>query len=339
MKPNSINKRQRVIQRTINNKNKNKSKPTTTQIVPIYTSSEQRTKIAIIQTGSWGDNINSTLMFKPIKQAYPNCILDIHTSTYYSSAFHNNPYIDNLIEYEAYTKESALHLTLTIRDTLVGRGYDIIFSPHPMFNHAHWNSIKHPELGDNLICAWIRSLEHTNISYDWPLETILRLTQDEINKVNNFINKIPDFKTRRKNIMEIHGESGQTFWNNNWTDTIVNKLCSHGEIVFISHKTGVKELENKYTNLCFNVNHLSIRECAELYNHCDRFFSVSSGLSNACNTNWCKHNIEWIEVTNSPAVTSAPIRTVGKTFWHEDNLEAFTKMLDTRLNYAHNTIQ
>jgi hypothetical protein len=128
------------------------------------------------------------------------------------------------------------------------------------------------------------------------------------------------------NIMEIHGESDQTFWDHNWTKQVVRKLCSRGEMVFISHRVGVPELANQFPELCYNVNILSIRECAELFNRCNKFFSVSSGLSNACNTNWCRKDIEWVEVVNDSIVTSAPIRTDGKVFWHDRDL---AKFLDT----------
>lgn len=305
-------------------------KPTVSQTMPIYTSAEKRTKIAIIQTGSWGDNINSTLMLPPIKKAYPDCIIDVYTSTLYGSAFYNNPYITNTIQHQANTKDEALHLALVIPDQLIGRGYDMIFSPHPMFNHGNWNSIQHPELGDNLICAWIRALEHAGISYEWPLETVLRLTNEETATVRNFINNIPNIDNSRNILMEVHGESGQSFWTPQWTMDVCKYLLNGQTNLFISRKNDshdIQELKRIAPNSVFFVGHLSIRECAELFNHCQAFFSVSSGLSNACNTNWCKKDIKWFEVVNSPAVTSAPIRSSGKVFWYDNDITAFISML------------
>lgn len=320
-------RKQAVIKHT-----KHTAKKATMLSLPSYTPSPQK-KIAIIQTGSYGDNINSTLMLKPLKQAYPDCIIDVHTSTLFGSAFHNNPYITNVFQHHADTKDSALHLTLTIPEQLVGRGYDMTFAPHPMFNHGNWNSIKHPELGDNLICAWIRALEHADIPYEWPLETVLRLTNDEIVKVTTMRNSIPHMHSCRNILMEVQGESGQSFWTPQWTMEVAKHLLNGSTNLFISRRNDsndVQELKRHAPDHVFFVGGLTLRECAELFNHCQAFFSVSSGLSNVCNTNWCKKDIKWFEVINSPVVTSAPIRSDGKTFWLENNLDAFINMLKSQ---------
>ncbi len=301
--------------------------------IPTYPAEDKRTKIAIIQTGSWGDNINSTLMLRPLQQAYPNCVIDIHTSTHYASAFYNNPHITNIIQYRAESKNDALHLTLTIPNQLIGRGYDMTFAPHPMFNHGNWNSLRHPELGDNIICAWIRALEHAGIQYDWPVETVLRLTEQEIIKVKQFVQQISSMSESRNILMEVHGESGQSFWNPTWTMEVAKHLLNGSTNLFISRHNNsydVQELQRIAPNRVFFVGHLTLRECAELFNYCQSFFSVSSGLSNACNTNWCKKDIQWFEVTNSPAVTSAPVRSENKVFWHTNDIEVFINMLKSR---------
>lgn len=278
-------------------------------------------KIAIIQTGSWGDNINSTLMLEPIKRRYPVSRIEVHTSSYYASAFFNNPHIDKLIQHRSSNKSASIQLSQNLDKKL--EGYDIIFNPHPMYNPEKRSSLRHPEWGSNLIYAWVRALEEKDIDYRVPLKTIMSLTQEEVARVDKFVATVKGFDSRRKNLMEIHGESGQTFWDSSWTNAVVGKLCARGEIVFISHRVGVAALAEKFPGLCYNVNTLSIRECAELFNRCDKFFSVSSGLSNACNTNWCKTDIEWMETIDCWHVSSAPIRAEGKTFWYDRDLEKF----------------
>ena len=282
-------------------------------------------KIALIQTGSWGDNINSTLMLIPLKKKYPDACIEVHTSTIYETAFHNNPYINRIIAHPSIDKPTSIKLALAIAPRLTG--YDIIFNPHPFYNPDKRSSIRHPELGSNIIYAWVRALEDHGIDYSLPLETILNLTPTEINKVDQFVAHIPHFGNHRKNIMEISGESGQTFFNNTWAEAIITKLCTRGEMVFISHKFGIPALAQKFPTLCYNANTLSIRECAELFNRCYKFFSVSSGLSNACNSNWCKKDIEWVEIIKSASDSSAPIRSVGKVFWLEDDLNKFLKTI------------
>lgn len=327
-------KQRRTLQRTSTPKTAmNKLLVAGNDKLPLYTAAEKRTKIALVQTGSWGDNINSTLMLKPLKAHYKDCLIDVYTSSYYASAFYNNKYIDHIIKYMATDKQSALHLTCTIPPTIEKRGYDKVFAPHPMFNPGNWTSIKHPEFGTNLICAWIRALEHANIPYSLPLETSLRLTEQEVQRVSSFCKKVKHQKGMRNVLMEVHGESGQTFWDHNWTlATGKHLLGDENTNLFISRRhnsSDVEELQKFAPGRVYFVGNLSIRECAELFNRCQVFFSVSSGLSNACNTDWCKNDITWVETTNSDSVTSVPIRKSGKIFWHQNNRKTFLAMLQS----------
>jgi hypothetical protein len=162
----------------------------------------------------------------------------------------------------------------------------------------------------------------------------LRLTEQEINRVANFCKKIKDMKKARNILMEVHGESGQTFWNHHWTIDVAKHLLADPKTnLFISRRhnsSDVEELQRHAPGRVYFVGDLSLRECAELFNRCQAFFSVSSGLSNACNTNWCKNDITWVETTNADSVTSAPIRNDGKIFWYQDDRGAFLKMLKDR---------
>lgn len=293
---------------------------------------EKNTRIAIIQTGSWGDNINSTLMFKPILDHYDgDCAIDVHTSTTYSTAFHNNPHIRKIFEYESFNKESALHLSLIIPEALKNSGYNKILSPHPMFNSGCWSSSKYPGLGENLIYAWVHALERENIECPMSPTSVLRLTTEEVKSVDSYCSYVKNMRSMRNVLMECHGESGQTFWDHHWTIEVCTYLLSDKNTnLFISRKNSSSDIE-QLTRIAPGRVHfvggLSIRQCAELFNRCQIFFSVSSGLSNACNTNWCKKDIKWIETVNSHAVTSAPIRKEDKTFWFENNIANFKKML------------
>lgn len=287
-------------------------------------------KIAIIQPGSWGDNINSTLMLKPLKTKYPKSQIDLYTTSSYYSAFDNNPYIDNYVISDATGKNACLNFVHIYPDLIKNAGYDIIINASPCINPGHWSSSRYPQLGENLILSWARALDNINVEYDLPLETILYLRQEEISKVDNFIlslNIQQDFKI----LMEVEGESGQSFWNPKWTCEVCKMLAAnHNAYIFISKRNDdnvIQMLTNEYPNNIKFVGDLSIRECAHLYNKCQAFISISSGLSNACNTNWCNKTNKWIEVVNSPACSSYPIRSSNKTFWHQNDLELFKNNL------------
>ncbi len=322
-----LNVKKPIIQRRLN-----PSRPYTSGklkvTIPQYNGSEGYTKIALIQPASWGDNINSTLMFKPLKEHYGNMVLDVYTAEIYASAFANNPYVNRLVAFPAPTKEKALHLLHVIPPLIQAKGYDKIFCPHPMINGDKWTSIRHGELGTNLINAWVRALEEAGIDYKMPLETVLSLTPDEVANVNAFCSLIN--MNSRNILMEVEGLSGQTYWNHHWTERVGKHLLRGDTNLFLSRRQSggdVAELERHAPGRIHFVGGLSIRECAELFNRCQMFFSVSSGLSNACNTNWCRKDVKWIETINSDAVSSAPIRREGKIFWTDNNLDHFMGML------------
>jgi hypothetical protein len=282
--------------------------------------------VAIIQPGCWGDNINSTLMFKPLKAKYPDCQLDVYTTNPYASAFCNNPYIDHIISVDSKGKNECLHFMFTYDELLLHSHYDLKLNGSPLHNPGGW-ACKYSELGENLILSWANTLDHSHIDYDLPLETILQLTQNEINRADSFFENHTTGHSGPFVLMEIEGESGQSFWNHEWTESVCDYfILKHSATVFISRRmrTGeIESLQNRHNDKVIFAGDLSIRECAQLFNHCNAFFSVSSGLSNACNTNWCNKSTKWVEVTNSIACSSAPIRSEGKIFWHLNDLNAF----------------
>lgn len=297
-------------------------------MIPHYTGGDGITRIALIQPASYGDNINSTLMFKPLKKHYGNMTLDIYTAQNYASAFINNPYVHKIIEFPAANKDQALDLLKVIPSLVQDKGYHKVFCPHPMIHGDKWTSFRHPSLGTNLINAWVRALEEESIDYEMPLETILALTQQEVDNVNAFCSRID--MNKRNVIMETESLSGQSFWNLEWTNTVGHHLLRGDTNLFLSRQRAgpdVEALRRHAPGHTHFAGSLTVRECAELFNRCDIFFSVSSGLSNACNTNWCKKDKKWIETITSDAVSSAPIRREGKIFWTHDNLNGFINML------------
>lgn len=289
-----------------------------------------RMKIGIVQLGSWGDNINSTLMLEPLKKKYQDADIEIHTASLYSSAFKNNPLISKIHEHQADYKAEAFALYNVIPDMVKKAGYDKVFVPHPIINGDKWTSIKHGELGTNLVCAWVRALEDDDVDYEVPFKTILRLTEDEVKNADDFVGNAGALG-KRKILMEIHGESGQTQWNHNWTKAVGDYLLQDGRShLFISRKhsdSDNQELARNHRKRVHFVGGLSIRECAQVYNHCDVFISVSSGLANACHTDHCRKDVKWYEAVNSPVCSTSVVRSEGKKFYHKDDINGFINLL------------
>lgn len=274
-------------------------------------------------------------MLPAIKKHYGNCSIEVHTTTLYQSAFYRNPYVNRVVAHPANTKQQCFNLYNTVPIHVRKQRYDKVFVPAPILHPTKRNSLKHPEFGENLICTFMRVLEDNGIEYDWPVTTTLKLTKEEIQNVDNWLKKHSvTLDNHRSIIMEIHGESGQTFWNHAWTLAAGRYLLRDPYTqLFISRKDkthDIDQLEKEFSvgkKRVFWTGPLSIRECAELYNRCQIFFSISSGLSNACCTDHCRTDKRWVETVNSPTVTSAPLRSEGKIFWYDNNINNFIKML------------
>ena len=169
------------------------------------------------------------------------------------------------------------------------------------------------------------------IPYELPLKTDLVLTPHEIAQANGFMNRVT--KGKGFILMECEGESGQSFWSPDWTHDAILTLSRMGYIVLVSciqQRQMVMNLQIETSNKVVWVGSASIRVVAGIYDHCDGFISVSSGLSNACNTKQRRPMEHWIEVVNSLTCSSSAIRSDGKTFWHNNDVNAFCAMLRER---------
>lgn len=287
-------------------------------------------KIAIIQPGCFGDNVNSTLMFKPIKDKYPTSEIDIFTAERYHQPFLLNPYINNIIKLPSKNKNDALNLIYTIAPS----NYDLIIKSHPLINKT-WSSHKHPELGENLILSWVNWLERHDINYDYPLKTDLILSEEEEKTAKEFLDKHIHPQDKKGIILiEAEGESGQSFWDWRWTEKVTNTLHQMGYVVLINNvkeASVAQQLQLNHKNRTTWVGNLSLRTVTSIYDHCDCFISVSSGLSNACNTQQRSTKPKWIEVVNSLACSSNVVGSKEKLFWLENNLEKFINKIKETL--------
>lgn len=276
--------------------------------------------IAIIQGGCFGDNVNSTLMLKPLKEKYPDEQIHIYTSSKYASPFYGNPYIDKIFETETAYKNESLNLAHSIKPV----GYEIIINSHPLVN-KNWVSNLHPELGENLILAWVNTLESLNIEYNFPIETELYLTDDEIEESIKFVKSIEN--DNNIVLLECGGESGQSFWNDEWTKKVSEYLSKSGKTTLIS----CLKNPNVSVNNVHWVGNKSIRVVSGIFDHCHAFISTSSGLSNTCNVRQRSKTVKWFEVVNSLTCSSNVVGKQNKTFWYKNDVKSFIKMLGEKL--------
>lgn len=287
-------------------------------------------KIAIVQYGSLGDCINSTLMFGPLRAHYGADVdIDVHTASIYRPAFDHNPLITRTIGYPAASKRDAFALYNTPRPT----GYDLVLTPAPILRPVVDRcSLRYPQLGHNIILSFARALDDLGVFYSLPLQTTLVLTDAERTTAIAYLSKIICRHAKRRfYLIEAGAESGQTFVDDMWLYNLIGFLCRRNDaICVVSCKKLGPTLQRLLShNKIAWVGALSVREVSVLFDQCAAFFSISSGLANACNVHGRRRDVPWFEVVNDATCSTAPIYNLGRTYWYRNDLAAFLAHLET----------
>lgn len=290
-------------------------------------------KLAFIQVASWGDCCNSTMMFRPLLDKYKGAQLHVFTSSPYQSAFANHPLITALHVTQAKGKNDAFALYDVLPKQVEKMGvFDKIFCPAPILMPNRRNSLKHPEVGENLWCSFWRALEENDVPYDAPLMAEIWLTEAEKTSALAWISQLPSIKPGKKRVlMECYAESGQSYWNEQWMDQVVRLLLSQGHQVILSNK-GTTNALNALIRAGAILLTLPMRDCIEVFNQSHMFISISSGFCNACRSSAATRSDGiWLEAVNSPTVSSRTLVRKGTTgineFYYENDLNGFLNLV------------
>ena len=290
-------------------------------------------KLAFIQVASWGDCCNSTMMFRPLLNKYVGAQLHVFTSIPYQSAFLNNPLITAIHASPAAGKHEAFSLYDTLPAQVRKMGiFDRIYCPAPILMGGRRNSLRHPEVGENLWCSFWRALEEDDVPYEIPLLAEITLTATEQASAKYFLSQMQKPKAGKKRVlMECYAESGQTYWNEQWMDQVARLLLDQGHQVILSNKSSTRAISALVKAGAILVT-LPLRECIEIFNHSDMFISISSGFCNACrSTAATKSDGVWLEAVNSPTVSSRTLVRKGATgvneFYYENDLKGFLRLV------------
>jgi hypothetical protein len=144
-------------------------------------------------------------------------------------------------------------------------------------------------------------------------------------------------------MMEISGESSQTYWNHNWTVLAIKTLMEKYDgnvIILIScggpEPQGISQLRAQYRqnniDRIYFLNQFNLPEVAMIFNGCHIFLGVSSGTSNAVHSHQCKRDVQWFEAVNDPVWASFPLGIDNKTFYYGQNPNEYCKILSDKLS-------
>ncbi len=236
--------------------------------------------ILLVQLGSNGDCLFVTTLARQIKEIdYPGCHLTWMIASSYKQVIENNPYVDEIFEIDAPTREAMIEQRSKIPELINEAGqrrkYHEVFVTDFSHNVQNW-------YGTTRSCLFR--------NYPKRIVTDIRpdifLTESEISNVRNFCT-LKDIRQDTLNIlMESSPQSGQSRMTTETALEMAKELIkkfSNLRIV-ISTKEGIPE-----EHPCIiDGSVLTWKENAELINHCNLLVGCSSGISWLGTSRYCK---------------------------------------------------
>lgn len=288
--------------------------------------------VAIVTMASWGDVVISTLIVNALKTQKPDCRITYYTSSACAGAIKNNPHIDEQVIIQA-TKGQAWAVQDKIISDARNKHQVVVAAWAGYTPRYNWKPLDNNETSENFMWSYVRTAQSLGLNVPNPPLLYLYPTDDEKNRIAGYMQNV---KSGTNILMEVKGESSQTYWNNDWTVKAIDKLHQiyNKPNVFIScgdkPDDFIFDLIDKYG--IHYMNDYSLREMSVLFNYCDVFLGVSSGTSNACHGHLCKRNIKWIEAINDGVWDSKPLGYHNKVFFYGGDVKAYCNLLENILH-------
>lgn len=274
--------------------------------------------LAIVALASWGDVVISTVIPRAAKAQWGSRVT-FYVSSACAGAVRGNPDIDDLVIITA-TKDEAWAL----QDGVIAQArlkHQLVVAPWPGFRpRENWDAI--PATGrPNFMWAYARAAQEIGLDVpmsDQGMMTIyLYPNAAERQRAATFL--AGQGRERPNLLMEIRGDSGQSYWNDYWTEVVLGRLMRHyhGELnVWVSNggpePPVITMIKQAWPGRTSYLNEYSLREISVLANHADIFVGCSSGTSNAIQTHLVRPVPLWFEAVNDPVWASFPLRPEGR---------------------------
>jgi len=235
-----------------------------------------------------GDVLASTPIAKQLKADDPGCRIVWFTSEAGEVAVRHNPYIDELVVLPG----DQYQLDQEFRALADSRPWKRFFTPAAYLNYdaIPGGSIFNPK---GTIFGIVKKAAklHWTVPFVFPF----RLDTEEIAAARNFLNGLPE---GLKILVETDYRSEQSPWRDDWNFDLLDAFRELNPIFIFTSKDippFFEAFQQRYAqtfwcNLPYRLN-------AELFNHCDAFVGVSSGVSCLTYSDYCRTDIPRIEVT------------------------------------------
>ncbi|MDW8075779.1 MAG: glycosyltransferase family 9 protein [Bacteroidota bacterium] len=242
-------------------------------------------KIGIVLFRTAGDVVNGTIATRQLKHTFPNSHITWFVSERYAFVLDNNPDVDEVVALPG----DPFQLDAQIGQLLSTRRWDrfYILAPHLAYADVP---------GGDLTELMFSKLD---IPLTVPLRPVVVLRPEEVQRARQWWSQLPANRPRILVETEFHSE--QTPWDKSYALEMIHRLAPAQPVFVFTAKNCppyLDELRQSYPDVVWC--NLPFRDNAELYNLCDAFIGVASGISCLTNALWCREDVPHIEVARAP---------------------------------------
>ena len=250
-----------------------------------------------------GDVLAATPIARQLKADEPDCRVTWFTAAAHADVLAENPFVDNVVVLPG----DPLALDAEIPQLRQWRAWKRFFTPAAYMNYAARPG------------ASVFDLVRAGAGLEWsvPFEFTLRLRAAEVRQAQRYGARLP---AGPKILVETEYFSAQSIWEDDWAFALADGLRAIDPVLVFtaaSRPRFLDELADRHPKSVWCRE--PWRHNAELYNLCDAFVGVSSGISALTYSNWCRRDVPHLEIVKDEHYGGAELHH------HEDLISCFSR--------------
>ncbi|HMM14928.1 MAG TPA: hypothetical protein PKA57_09880 [Parvibaculum sp.] len=226
-------------------------------------------RVLLAQLGAKGDCLYATILARQLRQDFPDAQITWAIFDQNADLLANNPHVDKIWEIPLADRgQTETMWRIFEREALrrcAGGEFDrVIFSQIAPENFQNYDGTVRP----SILRAYGRPITV-------PIESVINLTSDEIDRVEQYVRDQSLEKFRHRILFECTAQSGQSFVNPDLAQAVAAEVYARlpdATVIFTTHlPMKLKDDRSRYAGT------LSLREAAHLTHHCTLFVGSGSG--------------------------------------------------------------
>ncbi len=228
-------------------------------------------KILLGQLGANGDCVYATILVRQLRQDNPDAHIVWAVSSHCAGLLKNNPHIDEVweIPVQGWDQHEMMWRVFereAVRRYIRREFDEILLSQIWPNNFQNFDGTVRPSI--------LRSIGRP---LTVPIENVIRLTEDEIEKVEDFVRESGIAEFEHRVLFECSSKSGQSFVTPEFAQEVARKLYSilpnSTVILSTNEPVSLADERSRYAG------NLSLREIAHLTRSCSIFVGAGSGCT------------------------------------------------------------